>query len=157
IKEPDTFDGTKARYDAWKQQVQLYVGSLDKNRAITTIISFVRGEHVERWRQSFTKKHHQGAHWDFATLADFWTELDGVYVDPNLAKTAQARLEQCFMGQREANDFFQDFEELVDQAGFQTSEAHVIDLLQRNAKKSIIQTIYASGTNPADYDAWKKR
>ncbi|KAI0372110.1 hypothetical protein BV20DRAFT_1120308, partial [Pilatotrama ljubarskyi] len=58
VKEPDTFDGTKARYDAWKQELQLYVGSMDKDRAITTIVSFIRGDHIERWRRVFCKKHH---------------------------------------------------------------------------------------------------
>ncbi|KAI0365554.1 hypothetical protein BV20DRAFT_1056309 [Pilatotrama ljubarskyi] len=33
-KEPDAFNGNKARYDAWKQQVQLYVGGLEKDRAL---------------------------------------------------------------------------------------------------------------------------
>ncbi|KAI0800170.1 hypothetical protein C8Q74DRAFT_1444135 [Fomes fomentarius] len=93
----------------------------------------------------------------FATVKDFWDELDKYFVDPNLAKTAQARLEKCYMGNREANDFFQDFEELVLQAGFKTTDAHVLDILQRNARTSIIQTIYASGNEPTNYDAWKLR
>ncbi len=157
IKEPDSFDGTKARYDAWKQQVQLYVGSMEKDRALTTIVSFIRGERVECWRQAFSKKHHQDGTWTFSITADFWTELDKIFVDPNLAKTAQARLERCYMGNRTALEFFQDFEDLVDLAGFKTTDLHVLDLLQRNARTNIVQTIYASGSEPADYDTWKAR
>ncbi|KAI0643778.1 hypothetical protein C8Q79DRAFT_914916 [Trametes meyenii] len=157
VKEPDVFDGNKARYDAWKQQVQLYVGSMAKDRAITTMLSFIRGERVERWRQAFSKKHHHGGAWSFATTDAFWTELDKIFVDPNLAKTAQARLERCVMGNRTANEFFQEFEELVDLAEFKTTDMHVVDILQRNARESIVNTIYASGNEPTDYEVWKTR
>ncbi|KAI0730649.1 hypothetical protein C8Q76DRAFT_593951, partial [Earliella scabrosa] len=155
---PDAFDGTnKARYQPWKQQLQLHVGSMEKDRAITTVVSFIRGERIEHWREAFSKKHHQAGQWSFKDLAEFWEALDKVFVDPNLAKTAQVRLERCFMGNREANEFFLDFEELVEQAGFKTTDSHVLDLLQRNTKRDIIQTIYASGSEPSNYDEWKKR
>ncbi|KAI0363020.1 hypothetical protein BV20DRAFT_915013, partial [Pilatotrama ljubarskyi] len=124
---------------------------------LSTIISFVRGERVEHWRQAFTKKHYIGGKWTFATVDDFWKELDKIFVDPNLAKTAQAWLEHCYMGNRPAVEFFQDFKELVDLAGFKTTDPHVLDILQRNTRANIVQTIYASGNEPKDYDEWKVR
>ncbi|KAI0369160.1 hypothetical protein BV20DRAFT_968348 [Pilatotrama ljubarskyi] len=158
VKEPDTFDGTKARYDAWKQELQLYVGSMDKDRAITTIVSFIRGDHIERWRRVFCKKHHlPGGKWTFESLDDFWTEVDKTYVDPNVVKTAQANLEQCLMGSRPAADFFQEFEELANLAGYSTADKHLIDLVERHSKPSIINTIYASGEEPTSYEDWKTR
>ncbi|TFK79163.1 hypothetical protein K466DRAFT_467392, partial [Polyporus arcularius HHB13444] len=157
VKEPDLFNGDKTRYNAWKQQVQQYVGGLDKDRAITIVLSFVRGERVERWRQAFSRTWYQGGRWIFHDEASFWLEVDRVYVDPNLAKTAQVRLEHCMMGNRAAADFFQEFEEHVSEAGFYTSDTHVLDLLQRNAKYDIVDRIYATGDEPVDYDDWKKR
>ncbi|RDX50189.1 hypothetical protein OH76DRAFT_1349746 [Lentinus brumalis] len=157
VKEPDLFNGDKTRYNAWKQQVQQYVGGLDKDRAITIVLSFVRGERVERWRQAFSRTWYQGGRWIFHDEASFWLEVDRVYVDPNLAKTAQVRLEHCMMGNRPAADFFQEFEEHVSEAGFYMSDTHVLDLLQRNAKYDIVDRIYATGDEPVDYDDWKKR
>ncbi|KAI0758816.1 hypothetical protein C8Q74DRAFT_1161126, partial [Fomes fomentarius] len=154
---PDNFDGTKTRYDAWKEQANLHVGGVEKNRAISILLSYIHGEHIEQWRKIFTQQHRSNDAWTFATIKDFWDKLDKYFVDPNLVKTAQARLEKCYMGNCEANDFFQDFKELVLQAGFKTTDAHVLDILQCNACPSIIQTIYAPSNEPTGYNTWKLR
>ncbi len=60
VKEPDIFNGNKTWYNAWKQQVQQYVGGLDKDRAIAIVLSFVQGGCIKCWCKAFSQTLYQG-------------------------------------------------------------------------------------------------
>nr|VWO96109.1 Uncharacterized protein [Ganoderma boninense] len=157
LKELEIFDGNRARYRSWKRMSQLYVGGVDKDRAITLIVSFMRGPHIEYWRDSLLKDYHQDGQWKFDNILDFWAYADEAWIDPNIAKLAQVRLETCYQGRRNAIAFFQEFEDLAGLAGFETTDKHLLDLLTRNATPWIISMIYASGAEPQSYEEWRTR
>ncbi|KAM5530309.1 hypothetical protein V8D89_016024 [Ganoderma adspersum] len=117
----------------------------------------MRGPHVDHWRDALLKHHHQDGQWSFQTIIDFWIAADKAWVDPNIAQMAQARLESCYQGRRDALTFFQEFEELADLAGFEMTDKHVVDTLQRNVAPWIVYMVYATGHGPQSYDEWKER
>ncbi|KAM5541659.1 hypothetical protein V8D89_004640 [Ganoderma adspersum] len=117
----------------------------------------MRGPHVDHWCDVLLKHHHQDGQWSFQTIIDFWIAADKAWVDPNIAQMAQARLESCYQGRRDALTFFQEFEELADLAGFEMTDKHVVDTLQRNVAPWIVYIVYATGHGPQSYDEWKER
>ncbi|KAH9896414.1 hypothetical protein C8Q73DRAFT_664232 [Cubamyces lactineus] len=106
FKDPQTLDGTKSQYEYWKHTLQQYVAGMEKDRAISLILSYMQGPAVEPWKDSVFQAKHTAEGWGFATLDVFWVEMDKIYKDPNLARTAQARLEKLRMKGLEVQEFF---------------------------------------------------
>lgn len=156
FKDPDVFDGNKLRYDAWKYNIRQYVAGVGKDRAISMILSYVRGEKVDLWKQALIDTNLDNGAWLFGTMDRFWQELDGVFVDQNRKHTAQVQLEALKMGGN-AQDFFTEFEQLCTNAGFEKDSEYVLNILQRNTTERYISSIYASDTLPANYNGWKTR
>ncbi|KAI0759075.1 hypothetical protein C8Q74DRAFT_1221649 [Fomes fomentarius] len=74
------------------------------------------------------QKHYSNNMWTFMTVKDFWDKLDKYFIDLNLAKITQAQLKKCYMGNHKDNNLFQDFEKLVQQAGFKMTNAHALKI-----------------------------
>lgn len=156
FKDPDVFDGNKLRYDAWKYSIRQYVDGVEKDRAISLILSYVRGEKVDLWKQALIDVNLENGSWLFGTMDRFWQELDSVFIDQNRRHTAQVQLEALKMGNN-AQDFFTEFEQLTTRAGFDRDDEYVLNILQRNVTERYIASIYASDRLPATYDEWKTR
>ncbi|KAJ3015736.1 hypothetical protein NUW54_g962 [Trametes sanguinea] len=156
LKDPETFNGTKSRYSPWKFSLQQYVAGLDKDRAISIVLSYIQGERVDVWKEAFSRAHYVNGSWNFATLNAFWEKLDSIFDDPNTRHTAQAKLESLKM-RGSAQEFFTEFEQLVTIAKYRLDDEFVLNILQRNAREDFIRNIYASGNIPTTYAAWKER
>ena len=56
MHEPEVFDGARARYRSWKNQVQRYLTAFpdsSDHEKITMVISYIRGEQVNTWVDGF--------------------------------------------------------------------------------------------------------
>ncbi|CDO75043.1 hypothetical protein BN946_scf184640.g18 [Trametes cinnabarina] len=156
LKDPETFNGTKSRYSPWKFVLQQYVAGLDKDRAISVVLSYIQGERVDIWKEAFSRSNYENGAWKFDTLNAFWKALDTVFDDPNVKHTAQAKLESLKM-KGSAQEFFTEFEQLVTLANYDLDNEFVLNILQRNAREDFVRNIYARGNIPTTFAAWKTR
>ncbi|KAH9901690.1 hypothetical protein C8Q73DRAFT_632742, partial [Cubamyces lactineus] len=142
FKDPQTFNGTQSRYEYWKHTLQQYVASMEKDQAISLILSYVQGPAIELWKDSVFQAKHTAEGWNSASLDLFWVEMDKIYKDPNLTCTTQAKLEKLRMKGLEAQEFFIEFEQLCTQAGDEKNHKMVLNILQRGIRPNIIDKLY---------------
>ena len=163
FKDPQTFDGTKSRYEYWKHTLQQYVAGMEKDRAISLILSYVQGPNVEAWKDALYVDKHRDNAWTFATVGEFWARMDSIFIDPNLSRTAQAKLERLRMKGQEAQEFFTEFEQLCTQAGYEIDAPMVLNILQRGIRPDIVDRLYWASNAPGingiqnTYENWKSR
>ncbi len=88
----------------------------------------------------------------------FKKHLKEQFVDSNLAWDAQDQIEWLRQGQDTAEDFFQKFKILLNQAWYLKDDAYVMRLLKTNVNKKIIDQIYDSRDGlPEEYEDWTKQ
>ena len=74
-----------------------------------------------------------------------------------LEKYLEEKLEKLNQGNKPAKEFFQEFESLVTQAGFEKEDKHILTLIRKNTRQEIIDKIYNGETLPTTYDEWKDK
>lgn len=162
VKAPESFDGSKARYKNFLMQLLQYIGDPaisgeSDTRKISIALSYIRGPNVEAWLDNyFTTNWDRTANAWRTAWTDFVNSLDARFKDSNAERIAQEKLENFKQGRLTADDFFQQFEQLVYQAAMTTTDKHVISLLQKNVNSDIVKLIFNRDTLPADYQEWKK-
>ncbi|KAI0665715.1 hypothetical protein C8Q78DRAFT_949862, partial [Trametes maxima] len=150
FKDPHTFDGNRSRYGPWKHVLQQYVAGMEKDRAISLILSYVQGESVEDYKEALSTAHYDGDEWSYDTLDEFWTEMDGRFKDSNEASRAQSKLPHLKMrGGMTAQDFFTQWEQLCTKAGYTNrDDPFLLHLLQQAIRPDIVERLYISGNAP---------
>ena len=109
----------------------MYTEDLSPEEAMSTIMSYISGPRVSRWKLAYCKNNRISNIWN-VMYKKFWKDLDDLFVDPNVARQALMRLQQCRMGTCKATEFFTEFEELASMAGFNVTKdlLHMLDILK---------------------------
>ena len=136
----------------------MYTEDLTPEEAMSTIMSYISGPRVSQWKLAYCKNNRGGNMWTI-TSKKFWKDLDELFVDPNVARQALMRLQQCRMGTREATEFFTEFEELASMAGFDVTKdpPHMLDILEHALPRTWVQLWHDMNVVPTTYQEWKNR
>ena len=62
----------------------MYTEDLLPEEAMSTIMSYISGPRVSRWKLAYCKNNRAGNSWNI-TSKKFWKDLDELFVDPNVA------------------------------------------------------------------------
>jgi hypothetical protein len=121
------------------------------------MLSFFTGGLPEKFAANFIDKIMYTATPDWGTYDDCYTQCDDAFKDTNKKTNAENQLALLKQGSKSAEEFFQEFEQLAQTAGYRDTHHNdvLIKLLHDAIKTSIIDNIYRQTTLPADYDAWK--
>ncbi|KAI0642195.1 hypothetical protein C8Q79DRAFT_894060, partial [Trametes meyenii] len=150
FKDPPTFDRTRSCYGPWKHVIQQYVVGMEKDRAISLILSYVLEENVEDYKEALSTAHYDGDRWDYATMDAFWTEMDGRFKDSNETSRGQSKLPYLKMRSgMTVQDFFMQWEQLCTKAGYTNCDnPFLLHLLQQAIRPDIVERLYVSGNAP---------
>lgn len=165
LNKPEEFSGDKAKFKTWFRQIGLYIRDCKElktnEQKINLPLSYIRGQDVAGWVENFYDQHYTEVNldigddpWDIS-YANTRKELQDRFTETNLARQAQIKIESLYQGSGTPEDFFQKFEILLTQAGYQKTEAYVTRLIETNINDQIIDQIYSSQYLPDDYDNWK--
>ena len=155
---PETFNGDRNQYDRWKHKIMMYTEDLSPEEAMSTIMLYVTGPRVSRWKLAYCKNNRVGNMWN-KMYKQFWKDLDDLFIDPNVARQALMRLQQCRMGTCEATEFFMEFEELASMAGFDVTKdpPHMLDILEHALPREWVRLWHDMNIVPTTYQEWKNR
>ncbi|KIM87729.1 hypothetical protein PILCRDRAFT_3491 [Piloderma croceum F 1598] len=93
---------------------------------------------------------------DWGTMDDFYRKCELMFGNQNKKLNAEHQLALLKQGTRTTEEYFQEFDQLVRTAGYQTNHNDVlIKYIHKQVKTSIIDRIYASGHLSQDYHDWK--
>lgn len=127
------------------------------------MFSYIEGIDVDGWVKNYYDQHYNKDNiengenpWN-VNYTGVHNNLKERFTDANLACQAQIKIESLYQGSGTAEDFFQKFEILLTQAGYNQEEAYVTRLIETNINDQIIDQIYASSSLPEEYDEWKKK
>ncbi|EKM48333.1 uncharacterized protein PHACADRAFT_202949 [Phanerochaete carnosa HHB-10118-sp] len=163
--KPDTFDGTKSKYIAWKTQMKLYVVTQRKRLPeqfdrVLMILSYMKGGHAGEYVATFMKKYDADENSVIQTTKTLWEDLDRHFLIDEQAE-AYNRLQAMQMGTLSAQEFFSKFELCAFQANIHDFEAHFQELkslLEKALRADIIRLLYNSSEElPATYALYKQR
>ena len=159
-KEPEAFAGDKSKYETWKNEMLIYVQGESRNEMIKYVLSYIRGNKaIDSWKRAFREAHHTGTppQWTFASSSAFWEALDKVFADPNLKRRAYNDLTQLTQGNKSAQDFFVEFEQLLTTAGLTTKDPSAVEMILQKVRRDILKDIYRAKDKPTTYKDWKER
>src|ERR1700745_3184311 len=90
------------------------------------------------------------------TLAQFWTSFNTQFTDQNKEVTALLDLETFYQGDKTAEEFFAEQEQLKQRARV-TDDRFMMRIVEKCVKPRIIDKIYETGNIPTTYGDWKTR
>ncbi|EPQ55793.1 hypothetical protein GLOTRDRAFT_41646, partial [Gloeophyllum trabeum ATCC 11539] len=132
VAKPEYFNGNKAKFKAWWRQVLTYLRNNKKDfgtddEKIDFVISYLRGPKAEVWSQNYYDQHfrEETESWG-KTWAVFKTEITNVFQDSNLAAQAQIKIDHLRQGQRPVEEYFQELEILMTQAGYKKEDQYIL-------------------------------
>jgi Retrotransposon gag protein/Zinc knuckle len=109
-----------------------------------------RRERAQAMRQPLPNE----ANWGSA--ADFETQCEAIFGDQNKKPNAENQLAQMRQSTRTAEEYFQEFDQLVRTAGYQRNHDDVlVKYLHEQVKTSIVDKVYSSGQLPTSYQEWR--
>ncbi|KAI0643517.1 hypothetical protein C8Q79DRAFT_884667, partial [Trametes meyenii] len=126
-----------SRYGPWKHVIQQYVAGMEKDRAISLILSYIQGENVKDYKEVLSTAHYDGDRWRH-------------FKDSNETSRAQSKLPYLKMrGGMTAQDFFTQWEQLCTKAGYTNhDDPFLLHLLQQAIRPDIMERLYVSGNAP---------
>jgi Retrotransposon gag protein len=93
---------------------------------------------------------------NWGSVADFEAQCQSIFGDQNKKPNAENQLTLMQQGAKTAEEYFQEFDQLVRTAGYQQNHNNVlIKYLHEQVKWSIIDKIYSSGHLPGTYQEWQ--
>ena len=162
IHEPEVFDGTRARYRSWKNQVQRFLTAFpdsSDHEKITMVISYVRGEQVNTWVDGFTDSCFDpaAAEWG-ADLAALWRDLDKNFVDFAMEANALRKLQDLRQGEREAAEFIQEFEATRGMTALDVEDPMTLEFFKNaiNPRYRTQIALLPVTVRPANFESWKE-
>lgn len=159
VNKPKDFDGDKELYEKWKMEMRLFLADHqinDDNRRSNIIVSYLRGPKVDAFVRILYNNSCVGGIWQMSSVR-LWAILDEHYIDASLREKAQQKIEYIRQGNRSADDYIVEFEDLASQAGYTLSDEHVIRLLKRGTSQNVVDQVYMSGNIPTTYVEWCTR
>jgi hypothetical protein len=94
---------------------------------------------------------------NWGTADEFYAKCEEAFGDQNKKANTEHQLALLHQGTRTAEEYFQEFEQLVRTAGYQRGHNNVlIKYLHKQVKSSVIDKIYAIGKLPKYYSSWKE-
>jgi 5-methylcytosine-specific restriction endonuclease McrBC regulatory subunit McrC len=94
---------------------------------------------------------------DWGTADEFYAKCEETFGDQNKKLKAEQQLALLRQGTRTAEEYLQEFEQLVRTAGYQRGHFDVlIKYFHEQVKTSVIDKIYAAGKLPKYYTDWKE-
>jgi Retrotransposon gag protein len=95
---------------------------------------------------------------DWGTADKFYAKCEEMFGDQNKKANTEHQLALLRQGTRTAEEYLQEFEQLVRTAGYQRGYFDVlIKYFHEQVKPSVIDKIYASGKLPKYYSEWKEK
>jgi Zinc knuckle/Retrotransposon gag protein len=93
---------------------------------------------------------------NWGSAADFEAQCQAIFGDQNKKPNAENQLAQMRQSTRTAEEYFQEFDQLVRTAGYQQNHDDVlVKYLHEQVKTSIIDKVYSSGQLPTSYQEWR--
>ena len=93
---------------------------------------------------------------NWGSINDFQTILESTFRDQNKKTNAENQLALLQQGTKTAEEYFQEFDQLVQTAGYQRNHDDVlIRYLHEQVRQNIIDKIYSSGHLPYTYIGWR--
>ena len=158
VAEPDFFDGTHSKFRDWMRQVNLYLRgrriTADDDRIIVTL-SYMKGGTASTWAGRFLDDT-MGVHQPLGTYTDFVALLKATYEDRTAGARARDRLDHFLQHDLTIDDFVNQFETLVQEAGL-TDDKEKTRLLEHGVNPVVITSIYSSGNLPKTYNDYETR
>ncbi|KAF9794506.1 hypothetical protein IEO21_11187 [Rhodonia placenta] len=120
VNKPKDFDGDKEVHEKWKMEMRLFLADHqinDDNRRCNIIVSYLRGPKVDTFVRILYLNDCIGRVWQVSSTA-LWQILDEHYIDASLKEKAQQKIKYIRQGNRLADEYIVDFEDLASQAGY---------------------------------------
>jgi hypothetical protein len=176
VKKPEDFEDAK-QWDKYKRQTFVYIEENKKDfdsdeSVVRFLLSFMTGGLPEKFAANFIdevaaeydeeKKDHRiygGLQpvADWGTEREFYEKCEEAFGDQNKKANAEHQLALLRQGNKTAEEYLQEFDQLARTAGYQRNHDDVlIKYLNEQVKSSIIDKIYAVGRLPARYKEWKE-
>jgi Retrotransposon gag protein/Zinc knuckle len=93
---------------------------------------------------------------NWGSIDDFELILESTFGDQNKKTNVENQLALLRQGTRTAEEYFQEFDQLVQTAGYQRNHDNVlVRYLHEQVKQSIVDKIYSSGHLPYTYVGWR--
>jgi hypothetical protein len=157
VAEPDSFDGSPARFRDWKQQLLIYVCArhiIDDDNRILLALSYMKSGTANAWETRYFDEHATQPR--LGRWQDFLEELRSSFEDKNLQRKAREKLESFRQGTRRIDEYFAVFDSLLNDAEIASDEEKV-RLIERNVKTELIDAVYSGGVVPTAYITYRAR
>jgi hypothetical protein len=93
---------------------------------------------------------------NWGSAANFEAQCQAIFGDQNKKPNAENQLAQMRQSMKTAEEYFQEFDQLVRTAGYQQNHDDVlVKYLHEQIKVGIIDKIYSSGHLPTTYQEWR--
>ncbi|KAF9254097.1 hypothetical protein L218DRAFT_887101 [Marasmius fiardii PR-910] len=126
------------------------------SQKIDLTLSFIRGPKADPWVENYVDTRFDKANGAWQdTYVQFITKLKAWFVDSNLERQAQIRIEHYKQEKNSAEIYFQNFGVLMNQAGYAETDSHIIQLIELNVNENLIDKVYNCKTLPTTYQEWK--
>lgn len=120
--------------------------------------SLCQGDAIEDFIQNYFDKHYNENEHDPWNMGyqTIHQHLKEQFTVSNLVHLVQVKIEALTQGADTAEKFFQKFEILFTQAGYDRDDVYIIRLIKMNVNERIIDQIYGSLQLPVTYNQWKE-
>lgn len=164
VSRPRKYDGGKD-YEHFRRECQIFINqnansfATDRNK-IAFVLSYLKSEKAAAWAQNYIDQHTRNNTITFPNDYDaFLTELDASFGDPMKKQKALERFYQSKQGNRSAEEFFVELDQLIIAAGL-TDAKHdevIIEQLKKAVHEDVYRGVARADPAPTTYAAWKKK
>jgi hypothetical protein len=157
VAEPDTFDGSPARFHDWKRQLLIYVRAcriVEDDDRILLALSYMKSSTANAWATRYFDEY--ATQPCLGRWQDFLEELRSSFEDKNLQRKAQEKLESFRQGTRRIDEYFAVFDSLLNDAEI-VSDEEKIRLIERNVKTELVDAVYSGRVVPTAYITYRTR
>src|SRR6202048_1068285 len=158
VAEPEAFDGSASKFRDWHRQLLIYIRGCritDDDDKILLTLSYMKSGTATAWATRFFDS--TVTNDNFGSWNQFEDQLKATFEDKTQGRRARERLENFRQGSRNIDDYVSRFQALAQDANLHGHDAELIRLLKRNVDANIIDSIYASGRIPVDFDLYEER
>ena len=158
VAEPEAFDGSASKFRDWHRQLLIYIRGCritDDDDKILLTLSYMKSGTAAAWATRFFDS--TVTNDNFGSWNQFEDQLKATFEDKTQGRRARERLENFRQGSRNIDDYVSRFQALAQDANLHGHDAELIRLLERNVDANIIDSIYASGRIPVDFDLYEER
>ena len=109
VQAPEAYDGSRAGYETFRRNLELYVQAIPKDRdRILAALGFLTKDDADAWARNWTHDH--DVRTTTTTWEEFLHELDEKFLDPRIAEYAREKIAHLRQGRDAADVFFLKFD-----------------------------------------------